>query len=188
MNSALTYALYFLVQKELGEDAPMPTNQIYWEGVDDCSDAALIADLTIWATTTPKAANHAFNVVNGDYIQWQYMWPRLAAYLGAKTPAKATFKKPRPELGAVQQEFQFADWAKDKQQVWDRLCDKAGVPEAKATWAAGTWGYQDWVFMRAWNATLSMTKARELGYTGYKDSYKSITEAFENFRKSKQIP
>ena len=83
MNSALTYALYFLVQKELGLDAPMPTNQVYWNGVDDCSDAALIADLTIWATTTPKAANQAFNSVNGDYVQWRYMWPRIAEYLGA---------------------------------------------------------------------------------------------------------
>ena len=82
MNSALTYALYFLVQKELGQAAPMPTNQIYWHGVDDCSDAGLIADLTIWATTTPKAANQAFNSANGDYIQWRYMWPRIAEYLG----------------------------------------------------------------------------------------------------------
>lgn len=188
MNSALTYALYFLVQKELGNQAPMPTNQIYWTGVDDCSDAALIADLTVWASTTPRAGNQAFNAVNGDYIQWQYMWPRIAAYLGADSPTKPNFKKPYPEEGAVQQEFTFGEWAKDKQQVWEHLCDKAGVPEAKATWAAGTWAFQDWVFQRAWCSTLSFNKAREFGYTGYRDSYKSITGAFENFRACKQIP
>jgi nucleoside-diphosphate-sugar epimerase len=68
MNSALTYVLYFLVCKEMGTDAYMPTNQLYWEGYDDLSDSRLIADLTIWASTTPNAENQAFNVTNGDYF------------------------------------------------------------------------------------------------------------------------
>lgn len=188
MNSALTYAMYFLVQKELAQQAPMPTNQIYWTGVDDCSDAGLIADLTVWATITAKASNQAFNAVNGDYIQWRYMWPRIAAYLGAEASSDVAFAKAAPKEGAVQQEFSFVEWAVDKQPVWDRLCDKAGVPEAKQTWAAGTWAFQDWVFQRAWCSTLSFNKAREFGYTGFRNSYKSITGAFENFRECKQIP
>ena len=188
MNSALTYALYFLVQKELGLDAPMPTNQVYWNGVDDCSDAALIADLTIWATTTPKAANQAFNSVNGDYVQWRYMWPRIAEYLGAYASTDHAFKKPEPKHGDLQQEFSLSEWCQDKREVWDRICDKANMPEAKATWDAGTWQFQDWVFQRAWCSTLSPSKARGYGYTGYKDSYESITGAFDNFRQAKQIP
>jgi hypothetical protein len=44
------------------------------------------------------------------------------------------------------------------------------------------------VFQRAWCSTLSPSKAREFGYTGYTDSYKSITTAFDSFRKMKQIP
>ncbi|EHL00103.1 hypothetical protein M7I_3980 [Glarea lozoyensis 74030] len=35
MNSALTFALYFLVRKELEVVAKMPTNQQYWAGYDD---------------------------------------------------------------------------------------------------------------------------------------------------------
>lgn len=145
MNSALTYALFFLVQKELGEPAPMPTNQIYWSNVDDCSDSALIAELTIWASTNPKAANQAFNAVNGDYFTWRHMWPRIAAYLGAESSADDKFSKPAPKEGEVQQEFSLAEWSQDKRPIWDKLCEKAGVPEAKATWDAGTWQYQDWV-------------------------------------------
>jgi hypothetical protein len=68
MNSALTYMLYFLVCKEIGVEARMPTNQLYWEGYDDLSDSRLIADLIIWASTHPHAANQVFNVVNGDYF------------------------------------------------------------------------------------------------------------------------
>ena len=166
----------------------MPTNQVFWEGVDDCSDAALIADLTIWASTTPKAANQAFNSVNGDYIQWRYMWPRIAGYLGAEASSNAKFQKQRPEEGVIQQEFSFSQWAEDKKPVWESICDKANLPEAKATWDAGTWAFQDWVFQRSWCSTLSFNKAREFGYTGYRNSFDSITGAFDNFRQYKQIP
>nr|OQO24548.1 hypothetical protein B0A51_06797 [Rachicladosporium sp. CCFEE 5018] len=188
MNSALTYALYFLVQKELGKEAAMPTNQIYWRGVDDCSDSGLIAELTVGASTNQHAANQAFNAVNGDYFTWRYMWPRIAEYLGAKISSDYQFKKPEPKEGSVQQEFSLAEWAQDKRPVWDKVCEKAGVPEAKASWDAGTWQYQDWVFQRAWNATISFNKAREFGFTGYRDSYKSIVQAWEDMRKAKQIP
>lgn len=73
MNSALTYVLYILVCKELGQEPKMPTNQIYWDGYDDCSYAPLIADQTVWMSTQPNCANEAFNCVNGDTFCWRYM-------------------------------------------------------------------------------------------------------------------
>jgi nucleoside-diphosphate-sugar epimerase len=188
MNSALTYALYFLVCKYLGTEAKMPTNQAYWEGTDDLSDSRLIADITIWASTTAKAANQAFNVTNGDYLCWRYMWPRLARYFGAQASSNQKFTKPRPAEGELQLDLSLAEWAADKREVWDRICDDSGCPEAKATWDSGTWAFQDWVFQRTWSATLSVNKARALGWNGHIDSYKSLTDAFEKFVELKQIP
>jgi nucleoside-diphosphate-sugar epimerase len=188
MNSALTYAFYFLVCKELGEEARMPTNQLYWEGYDDLSDSRLIANLTIWASTSQKAGNQAFNVTNGDYFTWRYMWPRIAKYMGASATDKQVFTKSRPKEGETQLDVSLAEWAADKQEVWDRICDKHSCPEAKATWESGTWAFQDWVFQRTWSATLSINKAREFGWCGHIDSFQSLTDAFENFVKLKQIP
>lgn len=188
MNSALTYALYFLVCKEMGVEARMPTNQLYWEGYDDLSDSRLIADLTVWASTHPHAGNQAFNVVNGDYFSWRYMWPRIAAYAGARATSEQIFEKPRPSEGETQLDLSLAEWAVDKQEVWERICEKNGCPEAKATWASGTWAFQDWVFQRTWSATLSVNKARRFGWTGHIDSYQSLTGAFDKFVHLKQIP
>jgi nucleoside-diphosphate-sugar epimerase len=188
MNSALTFALYLMVCKELGNEARMPTNQIYWAGYDDASDARLIADLTIYASTNSKCANEAFNVANGDYFTWKYMWPRLAAYFGANATSDQVFTKPVPEIGTAQLDLSLAEWAKDKREVWDRICDKFGAPKAKATWDAGTWAYQDWVFQRTWSATLSINKARQYGWTGHMDSFKSYTDAFKQFEAMGQIP
>ncbi|KAH7355200.1 hypothetical protein BKA65DRAFT_235892 [Rhexocercosporidium sp. MPI-PUGE-AT-0058] len=188
MNSALTYALYLIVCKELGTEAAMPTNQAYFEGYDDVSDSRLIADLSIYASTNSKCSNQAFNVTNGDYFSWRYMWPRLATYFGANASPAQSFKDPRPKDGSTKLEVSLTEWSKDKREIWDRICDRAGVPEAKKTWDAGTWSYQDWVFGRTWSATLSISKAREFGWNGYIDSYKSFTDAFEKFVDLKQIP
>ncbi|KIW68451.1 hypothetical protein PV04_04394 [Phialophora macrospora] len=188
MNSALTYALYFLVCKELGHEAKMPTNQSYWGGYDDVSDSQIIADMTIWASTTPHAGNQAFNVTNGDYFTWRYMWPRLAAYLGAHATSEQVFKTPRPKEGEVCLELSLADWAADKRETWNRICDRNGVPQEKATWDAGTWHFQDWVFQRSWSATLSINKARKFGWTGHLDSFDSITRTFDKFVELGQIP
>lgn len=190
MNEALTIVLYMLVCRELGVEAKMPTNQRYWEGTDDVSDARLIAQLTIWASTGGKhTGNQAFNVTNGDYFCWRYMWPRIAGYVGAEASSSPrAFTKSYPKEGELQLELSLDEWAKDKREVWDRICERAGVPEAKATWDSGTWAFQDWVFQRTWSATLSMSKARRFGFTGYVDSYQSFTDAIDMFVERKQIP
>lgn len=188
MNEALTIALYFMVCKELGVEAKMLTNQIYWEGYDDVSDFRLIADISVWASTHPHAGNEAFNITNGDYFSWKHMWPRLAAYFGASASSEQVFAKPRPEYGQTQLDSSFVDWASDKEGVWNKICDEAGCPGAKATWKAGTWAFQDWVFQRGWSATLSISKAREFGWNGHLDSFKSFKHAFDSFVKLGQIP
>ncbi|CAN8097988.1 unnamed protein product [Discula destructiva] len=190
MNLALTYAVYFLVCAELDVPAPMPTNQNYWNETEDQSDALLIAEMSIWASTTPKAANEAFNCVNGDHFRYRYMWPRLAASLGATASSDQVFSKPRPSYdgGEVQQEFSIASWLQGKQPIWEALCDKKGVPEAKSTFGFVTPHIMDWAFQRSWSCTLSMSKARKLGWTGYVDSYESNIKAFERMKELKQIP
>lgn len=188
MNEALTIAVYFLICRELGTEAPMPTNQRYWEGTDDVSYGPLIADLTIYASTNSHCANEAFNIANGDYFTWKYLWPRLADYFGAKASSDQKFTKPRPEEGNVQIENSFLDWSQDKRKVWDELCEKKNLPEAKKTFDFGTWAFQDWVFQRSWSATVSINKARRFGWTGHADSYECFIETFEKFKKYGLIP
>jgi hypothetical protein len=48
------------------------------------TDARLLAAHLEWEATEPTAADKAFNVVNGDYFRWKYMWPRIAEYFGVE--------------------------------------------------------------------------------------------------------
>ncbi|KAJ5869912.1 hypothetical protein N7455_004853 [Penicillium solitum] len=188
MNEALTIALYFMVNKELETDAPMPTNSAYFNGTDDISDARLIADLSIYASTHQNCANEAFNITNCDFFSWRYMWPRLAEWFGAKASSDQVFKKTSFKENETHLDVNLEDWARDKREVWNKLCDRLGSPESKSTFDAGTWAFQDWVFQRTWSAPLSMNKARKFGWTGHVDSFDSFTDAFTRFKELGQIP
>lgn len=188
MNEALTIALYFLINKELGTEAKMPTNKPFFNGVDDVSDARLIADLSIYASTHKNCENQAFNVTNGDVFSWRYLWPRLAEYFGANASSDQEFSRNIFREGDTHLDIRLDEWAEDKRQVWDRICDKHGSPGCKATFESGTWAFQDWVFRRTWPTPLSISKARKFGWTGHLDSYDSFIDAFNKFRELGQIP
>ncbi|KAK8057770.1 NAD(P)-binding Rossmann-fold containing protein [Apiospora saccharicola] len=190
LNVGLTMAVYFLICRELGVEAPMPTNRRYWEGLDDASYAPLIADLAVFASTRPECANEAFNVTNGDSFSWRYMWPQIAASLGARADSEQHFGKVAPEEGAELQldSWSFADWCRDKRPVWDALCERQGLPGAKATFDLAGWEVGDFLFRRTWSATLSVDKARRYGWTGHVDSYEAFTKTFDKFRKLGLIP
>lgn len=80
MSQALTLALYFLICLETGEVPRFPGNKYFYNCVDDSSYAPSIADLSVWAMTNPKAANHAFNHANGDTFVWRYFFERIGNY------------------------------------------------------------------------------------------------------------
>ncbi|KAI0184876.1 hypothetical protein EV127DRAFT_485679 [Xylaria flabelliformis] len=188
LNEALTIAVYFLICRELDIAAPMPTNQRYWEGAEDVSYAPLIADLTMFVSTRKSCANEAFNVTNGDYFSWRYMWPRLAASLGAKADSQQNFQKASPREGELQLDWSLAEWCQDKRKVWEDLCDRQALPGAKATFDLVGWAVGDFLFRRTWSATLSVNKARQYGWTGHIDSYQSFVDTFEKFRQMGLIP
>lgn len=188
LNETLTIAMYFLICRELGTTAPMPTNQRYWEGAEDVSYAPLIADLTIFVSTQKSCANEAFNVNNGDYFSWRYMWPRLAESLGANTESQQVFQKVAPKEGELQLNWSLAEWCQDKREVWNGLCDRQGLPDAKATFDLAGWEVGDFLFQRTWSATLSVNKARMFGWTGHIDSYQAFVNTFDKFRQLGLIP
>lgn len=82
MSEAITMALYFLICREMGENATFPGNKVFYNTVDDQSYAPSIADMSVWASTNDHCKNEAFTHVNGDVIMWRYFWPAIGAYFG----------------------------------------------------------------------------------------------------------
>ena len=82
MSEAITMALYFLICREMGEPATFPGNKTFYNTVDDQSYAPGIADMSVWALTSPQCKNEDFVHVNGDVIMWRYFWPAIGSYFG----------------------------------------------------------------------------------------------------------
>ena len=85
MNMGTSLAIYAVIARETGIPFVFPGSPQSYNGLVDMTDARLLARHLEWEATEPRAANKAFNVVNGDYFRWRNMWPRIAG-LFRRTP------------------------------------------------------------------------------------------------------
>ncbi|EMC95142.1 hypothetical protein BAUCODRAFT_527477 [Baudoinia panamericana UAMH 10762] len=187
MSEAITMALYFLINRELGTNAPFPGNQFFYNCVDDCSSATGLADISVWAMSNEHTKDEAFNSVNGDTYVWRYFWPRIADYFGAKAIEPEDLKLSDESRGSsLKHCFKMGQWADDKREVWDRIVSKYGGD--KAAFDAGTWGFFDWATGKNWPTVSSMSKARAYGYTRADDTYEVFIETFRTFENAGILP
>ncbi|MER2137613.1 MAG: SDR family oxidoreductase, partial [Arthrobacter sp.] len=118
MNMGLTLAAQATICQRLGKPFIFPGSETQWNSLTDVTDGNLLAEHMIWAATTEKAGNEAYNVVNGDVFRWRWMWPKLAAYFGVE--AEGFENSPRP----LEEQMQGME------QVWADIAAEEGLGEA----------------------------------------------------------
>ena len=175
MNLGTTLAVYGSLCRELGRPFHFPGSAMGWNGLTDASDAQQVARHMLWATTTPAAANEAFNVVDGDVFRWSWMWGRLAAWFGVEA---------RGFDGTVLPlQTQMADDAP----VWRRLAEREGLVEPDLGRLASAW-HTDGDLGLPIEAFADMTKSRKLGFTDYVPTDEAFFTLFERLRADRIIP
>ena len=81
LNVLPAIGAYAAIRREKGEPFGFPGGPSFvWEA----ADADLVADVMVWASQSPEAANQAFNITNGDVFEWRNAWPGLAETLGVR--------------------------------------------------------------------------------------------------------
>lgn len=175
MNMGITLSLYGSVCRETGRPFVFPGSPEQWDGVTDVTDARLLARHLEWAASEPRAANEAFNVVNGDVFRWRRMWGVVADGLGVE---------PAPYPGhATPLVAQMADAAP----IWHEVIERHRlVPHSLDRLAS--WWHTDADLGRPFEAFASMTKSRSLGFLDYQNSEQSFLELFERLRGERVIP
>ncbi|KAJ2990136.1 hypothetical protein NUW58_g3104 [Xylaria curta] len=213
MNFASAIAIYAAVSKELGDELVFPGSEEFYKIVTMFTDAGLHARFVRWASLESLAANQAFNVTNGDVESWMNLWPKVAKYFGLSVPSdqflrSAPLASERPlakesplsvvanDIGLkgrapqsyLRPRVDLVKWAEtdEVQSAWKRLSDTHGLdPE---TLEKATWAFANFAWGRDYNVVLSMTKARNLGWTGYLDSWENLRNIFDELKKEKVIP
>lgn len=202
MNLAGGLGIYAAVTRELGEDLAFPGSEAFYTRFDSFTSSRLHARFCEWAVLEPRAANQAFNVVDGDAQTWQDLWPRLARRFGmrvrpdqfAAAPASSSSPGPAGELASrtqlgphpppvslvaeqaglvgrvtpsvLEQRVSLVKWSQQDRvrQAWARLAERERLQ--KDALEKATWAFIDFVLGRNYDVVVSMSKAREAGWTG----------------------
>lgn len=175
MNMATTLAVYASICKATGRPFVFPGSRVQWDSLTDMTDARLLAKQLLWASTTPAAANQAFNVTNGDVFRWSWMWQQIADWFGVEAA-------PYP-----QQITPLAEQMTDDADVWQQLAQKHGLREADIDRLVSPW-HTDADLGRPIEVVTDVSKSRRLGFTEFQASDQAFFDVFEKLRSERLIP
>lgn len=175
MNMGVTLAIYGSICAATGEQFVYPGSPSQLNGVTDITDARLLGRHAVWGATEPRAANQAFNTVNGDVFRWRQMWPILAEALGAQVGPYPGHPTP------LEDRMGHAD------SVWAGLVAAHGLEPYAATDLA-SWWHTDADLGRDVETFADMSKSRLLGFLDYQPSVNSFLDLFESLREARIIP
>jgi nucleoside-diphosphate-sugar epimerase len=175
MNMGLTLAVYASICRALGLPFVFPGSETQWNSLTDMTDATVLADQMIWASTSEAGRNEAFNVVNGDVFRWRTMWPQLAAYFGVEPVG--------PDAHPRTLEDQMAGLSG----TWARLADEGGLVERDLSRLA-SWWHTDADLGRELEVVTDISKSRLAGFTTHHRTVDSFTALFDRYRAEKLIP
>ncbi len=178
MNMALTLAAAATLSREDGRPFAFPGSRTQWDSLVDMTDASLLADHMVWASTEPAGANEAFNVVNGDIFRWRRMWPRIAELLGVDPSLVEGFGD---EARPLEQQMAGAE------DDWRRIAERHDLAEPELDRVA-SWWHTDADLGREMEVVTDMTKSRLAGFTGYRSTEESFARTFRRYRDGGLVP
>jgi hypothetical protein len=167
--------VYGAICRETGRAFRFPGSREQWEAVTDVTDAGLLADHLVWASTTPAAANLALNIVNGDVFRWRRLWPRLAEALGVEPAGFEGEPVPLQEQMA------------DAGEIWPEIVRRHGLRETDVETLA-SWWHTDADLGRTIETFTDMGRSRRLGFLGVRDTQSSFTSLFARLREERIVP
>ncbi|MFZ4928381.1 SDR family oxidoreductase [Chryseobacterium sp. Mn2064] len=175
MNIGATLAVYASICKETGRKFIWPGSEAQWNGVSDVTDAKVLAQQLVWASTTESAKNQAFNITNGDVFRWKWLWKRLADWFNIEYEGFEGSIKP------LEKELE------NDHQIWKEIAEKYNLNEARLERLSSAW-HTDLDLGRPLEVMCDMSGSRKLGFSAFKSTEDSFIEVFERLRAEKMIP
>lgn len=176
VNFAMALAVYASICKHEGKPLLFTGTRTTWEARLEASDANLIAEQELWATTNDDAKNQAFNVSNGDEVTWKEVWSVVAQSFGIE-------QAPVQEQGRS-----IAEMMLSKPYLWDEIVSKHSLQPMKLTDLTRGWHILDFVLLKLPSGKSNMTKSKEFGFKGSRDTKESLLYWFKRMREKRFIP
>jgi nucleoside-diphosphate-sugar epimerase len=175
MNMGLTLAVYASICRALETPFVFPGSVTQWNSLTDMTDATVLADQMIWASTHDAGRDEAFNVVNGDIFRWRTMWSQLAGYFGVEPVGPEETLRP------------LAEQMVGMEDLWARMADENGLVEKDLSRLA-SWWHSDADLGRELEVVTDISKSRLAGFATHHRTVDSFTALFDRYRAEKLIP
>lgn len=173
MNLVSCIAVYAAISKELGLPLRFPGSEVTYRSMYMATEAGLLARAMEWAATTPACAGRVFNVVNGDHVRFEHMWPKFADFFDM-------------EAGPPQR-IDLSLMMADKAPLWDEIVRRHDlVPNAYEDMAH--WPFAQYIFNNEWDMMSDSTKCREFGFLDFVDTERMFLDLFAELRANRIIP
>ena len=166
-------AAYATLCRHLKLPLLFPGSEACFNSVSQATDARLLAKSMMWAATTPACANDVFNIVNGDFFRWRYLWPKIAAYFDM-------------EPGLVQP-VSLSERMKGMDGVWDEIVKTHGLKPMRFA-DLGNWNYFDFTLRFDADDISQSIKARRCGFNDFADTEEALFRSFDELRTMRIIP
>ncbi|KAJ5414743.1 hypothetical protein N7509_001370 [Penicillium cosmopolitanum] len=207
MNALLPIAIYSAVQAQKGEPIAFPSDFETWQYEAHHSTALLTGYLSEWAVLEDKTKNEAFNSQDTGSVTFDRLYEELTRWFGVKNgiirPEEdlAKFEESIGKAGADtpigygpplvhRTSFKLVDWASrpENKQAWLDLQKESGgaltfnpFDDIDENFAFG-----DQAFRKV--PSLSMNKARLLGWTGFVDTIESLHHIYSEMGDLGMLP
>jgi nucleoside-diphosphate-sugar epimerase len=175
MNLGTSLAVFATLCRETGRPFRFPGSPEQYGFLTDMTDARLLARHLVWETIEPKAADKAFNVVNGDVFRWKHMWPVIAAYLGVEPAEYRGHAEPLVE--------QLGDAERD----WEVIVRRRNLKPFRLAEVAPLW-HVDGDLGRTQECVNDMSHSRELGFMDHQRTSAAFHDLFDRLRQERVIP
>lgn len=172
-NGVSVVGAYAALCRELGLPFDFPGSQAVFEAQRDLTDASLLARAMTFIATAPAGRKEAFNVTNGDVVNWRMLWPRVAGF----------FEVP---VGNVRP-FSLHEWSRDKQPVWARIVATHGLRPTSLDEVAD-WAFADFHWAQGYDVVSSSEKLHRAGFSETIDSGEMLLGHLQRYRKAKILP
>lgn len=169
-------------------------------------------DVESWQNLFPKVTNYFGATVKPDQFKSVYngsgatVTDKIKGMVtGTNDQSSVTDMAPKPPVSTeadalglqdtpalqpskVEQHIDLVKWSQrdDVKQTWNAIAEREGLD--KAIFDKATWGFLGFVLGRNFDLVISMSKAREFGWTGYRDTWASLKEVFEEMKAAGVLP
>ncbi len=173
MNLTMVIAVYAAISRELGLPLRFPGTLAAYQALYQVTSADILARATAWAGEMNAAANEIFNITNGDYFRWQFLWPRIARMFEMEVA------EPVPMPLAV--------YMADKGPLWEEMTRNHGLRSIPYEQVV-RWQFGDFIFNSGFDNISSTIKARRAGFHDCIDTEEMFLNFFNDLRQQRVIP